>query len=221
MVVSNRRVPETYPDILIGGRTISRVHSYRFLGVILDEKLKFNYHISHIRGKISKLVGILYRIKDEIPLTALKILYHSLVYSRITYCIVVWGSTYDCHLQRLVLIQKKCIRIINRAHYLAHTNNLFLESSILKINDIHRFILGIYMYKEQDNPIFSFSSGYNTRNSNNLYSRFQRLTLTQQSIYFKGPALWNSIPADIRDSRSLGIFKRNYKKFLLAAYEDS
>ena len=148
-------------------------------------------------------------------------LYHSLVYSRITYCIVVWGSTYSCHLQPLVLIQKKCIRVINRAHYLAHTNNLFLESSILKINDIHRFILGIYMYKEQNNPIFFYSSGYNTRNSSNLYSRRQRLNVTQQSIYFKGPGLWNSIPIDIRDSRSLGVFKRKYRKFLIDSYEES
>ena len=55
------------------------------------------------------------------------------------YCNLVWASTYKTNLRRLVILQKRIIRIINKSHFNAHTDPISKELSILKFNDIHLF----------------------------------------------------------------------------------
>ena len=48
MIFTNRQKPEIIPPIHLNNATIKQENSVRFLGVILDNKLKFNLHIDHI-----------------------------------------------------------------------------------------------------------------------------------------------------------------------------
>ena len=47
---------------------INRVSQFHYLGIILSADLKWK-HIDHISMKISKVIGILYRLKDIYPKT--------------------------------------------------------------------------------------------------------------------------------------------------------
>ena len=40
--------------IVINNHDVERVQTTKFLGVIIDEKLTWKYHIAHISGKINK-----------------------------------------------------------------------------------------------------------------------------------------------------------------------
>ena len=91
-----------------------RTKEVTFLGVILDENLSWKSHISHIASTISKSVGIICRSSPCLTTLALKTLYYSLVYPYFQYCIIVWGSTYPTNLNRLNLLQKRVIRIVNK-----------------------------------------------------------------------------------------------------------
>ena len=64
-------------------------------------------------------------------------LYYSLIDPYFCYCNVVWSSTYKINLRRLVILQKRIIRIINKSHFNAHTDPIFKGLRILKFNDIH------------------------------------------------------------------------------------
>ena len=46
-------------DIIIQDRIIRHVTSTKFLGVIIDDKLKWNLHIIYMKNKIAKSNGIL------------------------------------------------------------------------------------------------------------------------------------------------------------------
>ena len=78
--------------------------------------------------------------------------------------------------------------------------------------------VGIFMYKNFDLPVFSVYHDYNTRNRSEAVSNFQRLSLTQHSIYFTGPKVWNSIPQIIKSSDSLSSFKQLFKMHLVQNY---
>ena len=159
-------------------------------------------------------------LKNSVPPAILKTLYYSFVYPYISYCCSVWGSTYSVHLQPLIVLQKKVIRIINCASYFSHTNILFLQGDFLKLDDMYRFSVGIYMFKNSNLDIFYADHSYNTRNRDQANPIFQRLTLTQHSIFFNGPTIWNSIPVNIRQSSSLVMFKKQYKKHLIQLYSE-
>ena len=136
-------------SIQLGNYQLLQESNMKFLGIMLDDQLKFDSHTKYIGNKISKSIGILYRIKDYAPHKILKSIYYSSIYPYLSYGIIIWGGTYNTHLNPLVILQKRAIRLINKQPYLAHTNSLFLQNEILKLSDIYKFHLGIYFYKNK------------------------------------------------------------------------
>ena len=63
-------------------------------------------------------------------------LYHTYIHPYLIYCIEIWGIAPKCHLNHILLIQKKIVRIIRYTHYFAHTEIIFKELGILPIENI-------------------------------------------------------------------------------------
>ena len=206
-------------SIKINNITLCQCHEMRYLGVILDSGLNFGKHIDMMCRKISRSIGIFYRLRQFVPSNVLLTLYYSLVYPLMIYCILIWGSTYDTHLNKLVLLQKRIIRLATNSTYYSHTTALFHKTNTLKFLDVFRLYLGSYAFCENSECNFSFvSHDYNTRNRENPVPSYQRLTMTQRSLKYLAPMHFNQIPADLKLSRKICVFKRKYKEFLLSAY---
>ena len=208
--------------IMLDGVPIRKEESSNFLGVVLDSKLKFNEHISHICSKISKCIGIMYRLRPILSFENLLSLYYAFVNPYLDYCILVWGTTYETYLYPLKILQKRVIRLICKEPYLSHTDPLFHKCSILKLDDMIKFRMGCYVFQNFDlfNNLGPFHS-YNTRSSDSSYRlnpSYQRLTQTQHSVYFVAPRIWNEIPDYIKNVSTFTKFKRIYKNYLLAHY---
>ena len=60
--------------------------------LIISSNLKWNNHIDHIALKISKVTGILYRLKLIFPRDSLLSLYNAFIMPHFHYCVLVWGS---------------------------------------------------------------------------------------------------------------------------------
>ena len=97
-------------------------------------------------SKVSKTIGILYKSGFFLPKSSLHNLYYSLVYPYIHYCILVWGSTYPTNLDRLSLLQKPVIRVINKDPFDDHTGPIFKKLNLLKIEQIYLSKLGHFMF---------------------------------------------------------------------------
>ena len=79
--------------ISLNNSIITRVRATKFLGVIIHEKLTWKDHISLVRSKLSKTVGILYRIRHLLNRSALFILYCSL-FLPYNYTVLKYGETH-------------------------------------------------------------------------------------------------------------------------------
>ena len=164
IVYSNRSIsnPTNFP-VTLNNNTVNLVHEFKFLGVIIDERLKFSKHIAQISNKISRNIGIFYRIRRFFPLKARLTFYFSFIYPYLSYCVIIWGATYDRHLKNLITMHKRMIRLIGDSTYLAHTNPLFLKFSLLKFEDIFKYNVSIYMFKNHNNDNFRVNHDYHTR----------------------------------------------------------
>ena len=91
------------PKIKIAGIDIERVHNFNFLGLTINENLSWKDHIEKIANKVSKIFGIINKLKHYLPLYILKQMYFCLIQSQFNYSILAWG--YD--LTRLTKLQKK------------------------------------------------------------------------------------------------------------------
>ena len=219
LLVSNRKIPYS-PSISYGNQLLQIKNSCKFLGIIIDDKLKFHLQTQHICNKISKSAGILFKLKNFAPPRVLKNIYYTLVYPYIIYCNLSWGHTFISSLQPIIITQKRIVRTLSNASFYAHTNPLFHEQSILKLLDLIKYRTTIFMYKNIDQFSTPNFHTYNTRNNSSLRPTYRRTTLTQHSLSFIGPNTWNNLPLIIKSSPSLEIFKRKVKNFILSTYSD-
>lgn len=214
--------------ICIDDTFVTQTHSVKFLGLNLDPQLNWKLHINSVCNKTAKIIGVLYKISHFVPKNVLITLYHSLIYSHLSYCNIVWGNTHPTYLNRLFILQKKAIRIITLSDYRAHTSHLFKDLKILTLSDIHRFQLGIFMYKVNNNLLpsllcrhFSLNSDIHdhfTRHSSNLHLYSIRSNIQKKSFSFSGTQLWNYLDNTVKNVPSLAIFSKNLKHLLLSNY---
>ena len=88
------------------------------------------------------------------------------------------GGTYKTNLQRIVILQKRAVRIVNNSTYDANTGPIFKKLELLKLHDIHLFELGFFMFSFKNsilpskfNNLFLMNSqihNYNTRNAHSF-----------------------------------------------------
>ena len=72
-------------NVVINGIKINNVTAFNFLGIMLDENLSWKSHIELVGNKISKVTGILYKLKNVFHENVLYVLYNSLIVSYINY----------------------------------------------------------------------------------------------------------------------------------------
>jgi hypothetical protein len=109
MLFTNRRCCQL-EDIRIRGVKINPVSSFKFLGVIIDDRLSFADHISFVGGKVSKSCGIMSRLCKFLPADIMKRLYTSFVFPYLTYGVEIWGGTSKTHLAHLKSLQNRCVK---------------------------------------------------------------------------------------------------------------
>ena len=146
-----------------------------------------------------------------------------LILSHLQYCTLLWANTYSSCLNILEYYRKKAIRIITQSHYLAHTDPLFFKLKLLKLNDLYKHQLGIYMYKSTRGllpdsmssmviPIHNVHN-HNLRNQNAYYIHHVRTNCRKCTIHYTGPIFWNTLPQQLRETLSENQFKRNKNNF--------
>ena len=78
---------------------------------MIDSTLTWHTHIGNISTKISRAIGLLYKIRPFVNMKVMKTWYYSLVYPHLTYAIEVWGSAGITILNRLLVLQKRIVRM--------------------------------------------------------------------------------------------------------------
>ena len=92
MFITNKR---NIPDfcVKINDSPLEICKSYKYLGVVIDDKLKWDAHIKYISTKISKACGALSRLWNCTDIEILKNVYHALIHSYLRYGILIWGNS--------------------------------------------------------------------------------------------------------------------------------
>ena len=221
MIFSNLNVNFSDDQIALGGENLRFTECSRFLGLEIDRKLNFSNHTAYILGKLSKQTGIFYKIRNQLPEKARLDFYYSFMYPYFSQNVIFWGKTYECHIDPIVKIQKRIVRLIDGAQFLAHTNSIFFKHKILKFCDIYKYFACIYVHKKLNSGKFLNHHARDTRNRDLAQPSFQRLTSGQHCISYQGPKAWNTLPLELRHTEKLDNFKKKLKKYLLSQYVEA
>lgn len=132
-------VPEI--QLHIRSQSLKPVKEFIFLGLTIDSQLTWKPQIDKISNKISKVTGVLARFRNILPKEILITLYNSLILPYINYAILTWGFS---NTKRVLKLQKKALRIITGSKFKAHTDGIFNDLKLLKVDDI--FFRGIFKF---------------------------------------------------------------------------
>ena len=189
---------------------LERKDYVKYLGVLIDSTLSWRQHILFISSKISKSLGIISRLRHFVPTDTLLSIYQSLIQPYITYGIAVWGQGAPTNLDKLLILQKRALRLIHFAPYRSHAIPLFNHYNILPLNfqycksvctimhdvsnnSLPANIFNLFLYPTQ---VHSYNTRFSATGSFNIkYSRTNQLK-NDFSIF--GARIWNSIPQSIR-----------------------
>ena len=87
-----------------------------------------------IANKISKVIGIINKIKHTLSTDHLKLLYQSLIQPYLNYCCIVWaGHKKNTSLTTLYKLQKRSVRVVLLRSYHDHSEPFFRELKLLSI----------------------------------------------------------------------------------------
>ena len=220
---------ETLPGHIIFDETpLEKVTLIKFLGVYVDCKLSWKHHITTTCKTISRNIGVINKLKYVLPSSVLLMLYSSLILPYLNYGILVWGNTHQVLLDKLLLLQKKSMRIIFNLHPRTHTDDLFFHNKILKVKDLYLFHLGqlMFNFKTKNLPkIFDQTfnrndlfHNYPTRRSNEYHLPLFRTILAQNTFVYTGPNYWNNLDNNLKIITSIHSFKNKLKQLLLQPY---
>ena len=140
-MIFNAKTEETNL-ITIDNTTIERVWekgketSFKLVGIHVDEKLKWDYHINKINNKIASAIYGLTKCSKELSSENKKLLYSGLIHSHITYGLPIWGLATQGRLDKILVKQKKAIRKVFNLKYRDHTLPFFFKGNILQLNEL-------------------------------------------------------------------------------------
>lgn len=218
-MISHSTMTQVQPvNVRINNLSIERIYEIKFLGVTIDSLLKWRPHIEEVKTKISRVTGLLYKIRNCLNIDTLKNIYYSLAYVHLIYCCSVWGGAYKTIISELFITQKKLIRVMFSRPRYDHTAPLFSEYKLLPLNEIIHLQTCLFVYRALH--VYPVNCKFETvprasNRQNNLRIPLCRTSHAQQSMLVRGSRLWNQLPQEIRDCTELNTFKYKLKKILL------
>ena len=117
--------------IKIDGKKIEPSTHVKYLGILIDSFLNWNFHIDELSPKLSRAVWMLAKIRHYINVETLSMVYHWIVSSLLLYGSQIWGQS-NQSVSKMEKLQNKALRIINFKPLRYSVNSLYNKCEILK-----------------------------------------------------------------------------------------
>ena len=134
-------------NVVLDSTEIKEKEFIKYLGVFIDKSLKFTKHIDYTSNIVSRNIGIMARVRFYIDKRTTLLLYNALILPYLNYCCIVWGNNYHAQLEKLIILQKRAVRLIERVYPPQSSVPIFKKYNLLRITDIARSHMLLVMHK--------------------------------------------------------------------------
>jgi len=202
--------------LMLDRNILPHLDSCKDLGVIIDNKLKFDLHINNIVSRAQKRANLIHKCFTSKDSTTLVSAFTTYVRPLLEYASCVWSPHSSKLIHKIESVQRRFTKRLPSCRNLRYSARLKkLNINSLEIRRLHCDL--IYTYKiifglvDTDTSVF-----FNLRNSESrtrghnykLYVPQSRLDIHKYSFSHRTLQCWNSVPATSSDFSSLSAFKR-------------
>ena len=188
------------------------------LGVEIDDKLSWNKHIDKVAKKVASGIWAIKKIRDFVDKETLISVYNALINPHFDYCCEVWNTMGVGLSNRLQKLQNRAARVIMKfsndipgpeAIKVLGWEKLETRRAKSKAKTMYKVLnkaapsLLVKLFKHKKEI-----TQYDLRGSSTSLQLPQPKTeKLKKSFSYDGAKIWNSLPADVRNSETLTIFK--------------
>ena len=194
-------------SLFMGGNLIEQTSSYKYLGVMIDEKLNWKPQIDKMCSKLSSVCGVLSKVRHYLDRNSLMLIYNSLVESRLRYGVLSWGTASNQQLNRLRVLQNKALRFITFSDIDTAMLPIYHKLKVLPLSNLITLQQASFMYSFENKLLPTTLQTYFVKPTHRYTTRYAKMNYTLQSknsrfseslMQVIGPRIWASIPEDLK-----------------------
>ena len=217
-------------NVQCDGAPVKRVHSVKYLGILLDVHLNGYEHVIGVLKKCSSRLAFLWRNSRLLDFHCRKVLCTALIQPHVDYCASSWYSGISVSLKsRLDALQRKMIRFVHTYDYMKHVDSHDLSTlGWLSVTDRVKYFKLSHLFKIRrgrappylSNGLVSILQTHShfTRGSQSNYRVSHEISLAPSTFVYTAIANWNCLPVYMKMLESLSLFKKKVKQYFLSQY---
>ena len=199
-------------------KLISDVGHCKMLGIQLQNSLSWEKHLigkKSLLPKTRSLIGRLYKICHNMSRKARAQVVTSLVVSKLSYGIALWGNTSNNYKIKAQVVLNSAARLVTKLPKYTRQTDLMSELEWLDIENLTTYHSMLYTWKSyrMGTPYYLTERIQNSPDDR-LSTKRPRLLLTARSFRWNSVITWNSLPDDLRQETNLKRFKKQLKTLL-------
>ena len=199
-------------QVTLDGTPLQVVTTYKYLGISLDNQLRFNLHVNKIIGSVTAKLKQFQRMRSFLNTKAALMVYKNMMLPILEYGDIFLSATTNVNRQRLQVLQNKGLRCALGRDLETSTDDLHAEARLLQLKYRREQHLLNFMYDQaQDVNKLQVKNvlAIRTRSSNKklLKVKRPRTEKFKKSLAYIGPKKWNSLTESYHYAQS----KKSYK----------
>ena len=222
---SRRRRLESEINVRFEGTVIQPSANAKILGVIVDSGLTFESHVSAVIRRCYATLGGLSKSARGLPREVKKMIVEMLIFPHIRYCLSVWSGCGSVQRHRIQKVINHCAQVVMGVRRSAHVTPLLEElrwpliDRLVSESDcgtVHYLLNNLHAPKCLAHMLEHRSdvSSRQTRATENMQLELPRVRTehARKFFHYRAAALWNSLPAEVRESRTIAMCRRRFRK---------
>uniref|UniRef100_A0A1B6M3N2 Reverse transcriptase domain-containing protein n=1 Tax=Graphocephala atropunctata TaxID=36148 RepID=A0A1B6M3N2_9HEMI len=201
------------PNIFLDDKKLDQVECTKFLGLLIDEHLSWDKHIDHVVNRMSSGLYAMRQLYKICNSKTLLTIYYSLVHSHLAYGISLYGATKKGNLDRILLQQKRGIRIMHNLKKTDSVKNLFIELGILTVYGLYILETATYAKQLVNETSDEYRHPYNTRFHRNVDRH--NLEFYKKKTKYIGNRFLHCLPRTFLTEANNKLFKNKLKDYLI------
>ena len=198
-------------SLSMSGEHLEIVDQCKYLGVILDQNLKWDAQVNQTCKTVSKYIGMMYRIRQWLNTPQMNTIYKALILPRLTYCDAVWGNCSSTLCDRVERLQNRAGRAILKVpvrtpSYLIRERLKWKSLTNLRHDNlcllVYKCVAGfVPQYLQTSFTFVKNTHQYSTRGSaqGNIALNFKPRTESgRRAFFFRGAKAWNSLDEKLK-----------------------
>ena len=205
--------------LLDNGECVRFSKSVKNLGFHLDSILNMDTHVNLMVSHCYKLLKDIRSIRNLISHKQTEMLVHSIVTSRLDYCNSLFYGVNQAVIYKMQKVQNAAARLVMKRRKFDSVRMDIYNLHWLRVEQriIFKLLITTYKCLHEQAPL-SIRELIVVKDHNTLQHIFRDTKYGRRAFSYIAPRLWNKLPIEMRNARSLETFKSKIKTFLFTNF---